>query len=980
MDRRKFITNSIIVSGGVTFAPILHQHPRYGFPVACFDHRSFSESGRRSPALTTEASAKVITSLYELFRNPELNYHPYVRWWWNGNKVEAVELIRELRLLKAAGIGGVEINPVEFPSRYEGDDLGKTSVKWLSNEWIDLLKKVFDEARSLGIVCDLIVGSGWPFGSESLPPDKRSQVVVITVKKLKGPVDYEISEFELFKEADPAISSPFPGRTMELLSLLLVPDPLENISQVIPIALKPGDESFKIPVPDGKYALYALVKINAFMEVINGAPGATGPVLDHYNGEAVRKYLEKMSGAIEKKTGPLSNHIRALFTDSMELEGSNWCEGMRDEFIKRNGYDIFPFLPFVLFKTGAMGNVTDFRYGVTLSSEMESDVRRMRYDFDLTKAEIIRENFTKTYIDWCKELNVKSRAQAYGRGLFPLESSFDYDIPEGESWTMNWLKHKVGEEMPESDYRRGRAYTMVNKFVSSAAHLKGKRIVSCEEMTDTYTVFNTSLENLKIGSDQSIISGITHSIFHGYNYSPPEAPYPGWIRYGSYYNENNTWWPYFHLFNAYKGRLSALLQNVTMYADIAILPPLEDMWSLIGAQMEPFPSITHVDYFTLVWEAINKNGNGCDYISQPVIRNAEMKGGFMNYGPRKYSTIFLVKVDSLHPETAARLLDFLVNGGRIFCIESLPSASPGYKNFKERDKEVRILTDKMKEYSDRFILLEKPEKDFIGWFRGVQEKYRISPYLKLEKPGPFVMQNRYRDDHGSEYLYLINSHIFEAHETRISFSKEITSKRYGWIWDPETGNRYRIKPDINNSINLHMGPAESFLFVFDRESKGPEWRPVPRSGSSVIKLDEGWSGELDHCRDGSVKTVKMNTLKDLKDIQELVNFAGTVTYLNSFIINGQFSKSYLNLGKAYGLCEVILNGKNLGVRWYGDKIYSIGEFVKEGKNDIEIKVVTSMGNYMKSLTDNPIAQYWTNEKNKVQPLQSMGLIGPVTLY
>jgi hypothetical protein len=39
-----------------------------------------------------------------------------------------------------------------------------------------------------------------------------------------------------------------------------------------------------------------------------------------------------------------------------------------------------------------------------------------------------------------------------------------------------------------------------------------------------------------------------------------------------------------------------------------------------------------------------------------------------------------------------------------------------------------------------------------------------------------------------------------------------------------------------------------------------------------------------------------------------------------------------------------------------------------------------MGNYMKSLTDNPIAQYWTNEKNKNQPLQSMGLVGPVTLY
>ena len=152
-------------------------------------------------------------------------------------------------------------------------------------------------------------------------------------------------------------------------------------------------------------------------------------------------------------------------------------------------------------------------------------------------------------------MNVKSRAQAYGRGFFPLESSLDYDIPECESWTMTWLRHRLGEEMSEEDYRRGRAYTMVNKYVSSAAHLRGKRLVSCEEMTNTYTVFNMTLELLKIGGDQTAISGVTHSIFHGFNYSPKEAPFPGWIRYGAYYNENNNWWPYFKYYTAYKGRM-----------------------------------------------------------------------------------------------------------------------------------------------------------------------------------------------------------------------------------------------------------------------------------------------------------------------------------------------------------------------------------------------------------------------------------------
>jgi hypothetical protein len=39
-----------------------------------------------------------------------------------------------------------------------------------------------------------------------------------------------------------------------------------------------------------------------------------------------------------------------------------------------------------------------------------------------------------------------------------------------------------------------------------------------------------------------------------------------------------------------------------------------------------------------------------------------------------------------------------------------------------------------------------------------------------------------------------------------------------------------------------------------------------------------------------------------------------------------------------------------------------------------------MGNYLKTLTKNPVAQYWTNAGNKDQPIQSMGMVGPVIIY
>ncbi len=96
----------------------------------------------------------------------------------------------------------------------------------------------------------------------------------------------------------------------------------------------------------------------------------------------------------------------------------------------------------------------------------------------------------------------------------------------------------------------------------------------------------------------------------------------------------------------------------------------------------------------------------------------------------------------------------------------------------------------MESFPDRFILLKSPERDFIGWYKGHSgEKYGIEPYVRIENPDPYVMQNRYQADDGSEIIYIIHSHLHKSHQTKITFSKEITRNRQGWIWDPSDGNR-----------------------------------------------------------------------------------------------------------------------------------------------------------------------------------------------
>lgn len=948
MQRRTFLSRGSLLTGGYVLM------------------NSFPALAKKAAEMNAEKTA----DLYKLFQSPPAMYRPFVRWWWNGDKVEKDELIRELRMMKDAGIGGVEINPIKFPART--DDMDKASVQWLSDEWIQLLQATFDEAKTLGMTCDLIVGSGWPFGAEYLGGEERSQVIVIGTHKLEGPLDYEVSMYDLFKEADPTITSVYPGRTMEMLSVKLAPNPLSSLDEVKDLTGEVRNGTVRFSVPKGKYVLYGLVKIHGFMEVINGAPGANGPVLNHYNEAAVKKYLNHMTDTIQQKIGPLSKHVRAFFTDSMELEGANWCEDMMSEFKKRRGYDVFPYLSFILFKTGGMGNVYDFKYGADMGDTFNDMIQRMRYDFELTKTELLEERFITSFTKWCRDNNIKSRVQAYGRGYFPLEGSFDVDLPECETW----IKYGLGKEMSEEDYRVGRAYTMINKYVSSAAHLKGKRYISAEELTNTDMVFNDTLEILKIGGDQSTISGVTHPIFHGFNYSPPGAAFPGWVRYGTYFNERNTWWPYFRHFTDYKARISAVLQQAAMFADIAVLPPVPDMWSIYSAQNEPFPSLMYPEWMTFIWESIHRNGNACDYVSERVIRDAQLKDGRLQYGERSYHTLFLVQVDSLEPATAKKLYDFVVAGGRIFCIEATPSKSPGWTNHQQRDMEVKEWISKMQAYPQRFITLKKPEKNFTAWYADIQQLYQITPYVKISEPDPFITQVRYQTK-DAELIMFINSSMDNGHALNLNFSKDIINKKQGWLWNAEDGSRSKIETKEGN-FQLNFGPADCKLFVFDHEKKGIAYKPLPLMGTNTVQIDN-WDVEFKHI-DGSVKQVKLDVLKDLKDMPDFVNFSGVATYRSSFNITDVKNTANLNLGKVYGVSEVSINGAASEVQWYGRRVYSLSGKVKQGTNTIEIKIITSMGNYLKTLKNNSIAQYWTNELRKNQPIQSMGMVGPVTIY
>ncbi|MBQ6070441.1 MAG: glycoside hydrolase family 2 [Bacteroidales bacterium] len=958
----------------------------------------------RVGAQTQESLVPTTDKLYDVFRTPENRYRPMVRWWWNGNRVDSAELVRELRLLKEAGIGGVEINPVEFPRRT--DSLNIPALDWLSAPWMDMLRVTFNEAERLGMTCDLIVGSGWPFGGEFVPENERSTILMNYTKTVTGPCTVELPETDIFADADPHVNSAYEGHTFHLYDLLLIPTPCTNLSDVRPLRSTRGaDGVYRFDVPVGNYTISALVTIRGFMAVMNGAPGASGPVVDHYNRQAVCNYFERMSSAIEKHLGKsLSAYLRALFIDSFELEGANWNDRFAEDFQNRYHYDVTPYLPFFLRKTKGMGDPVNYLPPVEVGETQQDTVERVRYDFEQLKAEKLLV-MLQDFDDWCHAHGVRSRAQAYGRNLFPLESSLKVDIPECESWTMTWTRHKLGEEMSEKDYRKGRAYTMVNKYVSSAAHLAGKPLVSCEEMTNTYTVFNMTLQQLKIGGDQTAISGVNHTVFHGFNYSPPQAPFPGWIQYGAFYNERNNWWPYFRKYTDYKARLSALLQNVTYQADIAILNPIGDLWSTLGMQNEPFPSRTIVPYKTFIWESISKCGGNADYITESLLRNAEIRDGQLCYGPCKYKLLILTNVERVTPDAANKILDFARQGGRVLCIETVPDRSLGMYvappiDNRQADSIVHACMARLQEMdSTRFLFAHKPDSNFLDWYQALMQHYNLPHVLEIDQPNPYLMQNHYRTEDGSEVFFFANANRYNGVEVNVLVDSSILfsdnlSRRSLYRWDPETGSEEPFCfSESKNRLYLQLRPAQSLILVFRKqENQNQLCVSWPIQSSSLPKkyhsykmfpLSTDWRAEFHHSLLDTFWTLRMDSLKDLNKIDSLRTFTGRVVYKKDFYMKKISEKMLyrLDLGLVEGVAELYVNGVCIDTLWYCTPKYSdIGKYLHKGHNKLEVIVTTTMGNYLKTWTDRPDVQHWVNRKGREQWWQPMGLVGPCQLY
>jgi len=254
----------------------------------------------------------------------------------------------------------------------------------------------------------------------------------------------------------------------------------------------------------------------------------------------------------------------------------------------------------------------------------------------------------------------------------------------------------------------------------------------------------------------------------------------------------------------------------------------------------------------------------------------------------------------------------------------------------------------------------------------MQSKLSIAPFVKFDKPVQHVSQTHYKTA-DADIFFISNYHLEKSHQFTATFN---IKNKTAWVWDPETGEKYLYPYDgSKNRLKINLDPAQSILIVFTAETSGKPFKIRKAGKPDGLAISGPWHVTLEKVYD-KPRTMEMPELIDFKNDNELKSFAGVAYYEKQLNIGQSKEYSYLDLGKVCGISEVEINGTLLGFKWYGKHIYDLNGYLKPGNNHLKIKVTTVLGNYAKSLKNNPVAQQWT----KKQPLYSAGLLGPVNLY
>jgi len=910
--------------------------------------RASAKTGTQQAAANGRASA----ALARGFVHPPDASRIMVRWWWFGPAVTKPEIARELRAMKAAGVGGVEMQAT-YPLALDNPATGIKNLPYLSDAYLDALRYANAQAHALGLRLDLTLGSGWPYGGPSVPVTEAAgalRTVVLPVAPEGGRV------------ALPAIAG---GET--LLATFLAPGTPGHVDASAAREMADTrDGAVLVPPGTGARVLLVFIASRTGQTVKRAAVGAEGFVVDHYDRAAVDHYLHNVGDRLMQAFGDQPPY--AVFCDSLEVYGSDWTPDLLEQFRRRRGYDLTPFLPLLL--TGGAG------------------AEKVRHDWGETLTELFNERFLAPMEEWARRHGTRFRVQAYGTPPAALSSYAGMDLPEGEGW--QW-----------------REFTPT-RWASSASHVYGNPIASSETWTWLHSpAFRATPLDMKAAADLYFLEGSNQLVAHGWPYSPASAGEPGWRFYAAgAFNPHNPWWPVMPDLTRYLQRVSYLLRQGQPVNAVAVYLPSDDAWAQFRPGSVSLSETLATRLGTRLLPAILDAGENFDFVDDGAL-DSLVRGGRLR---ARYRVIVLPDVGRIPLATYQNLAAFVADGGRLIATHRMPSR--GRSASGAEAAAVTALSQRLLAGAAQLV----PNAEGLAVALDAAGSKRDStPDVRFTPAAPEIgFVHRHTPE--AEIYFLANTGNRAQH---VQATFRVTD---GWppeVWDPLTGTvaLAQIQPGPPQTTELAL-PAYGSQFVVFRRSgtatgivttanKPRERVGRPRvADATTLDLSSDWQVTFA----GTGRHEAMSTLHSWADDAATRYYSGEAFYEKTITLSAAMLQPgthlTLSLGDAQPLpvtpsgpgtrawlegpvreaAVVFINGVRAGSVWCPPYTLDVTSALHAGRNTLRLEVGNTAINEMagRPLPDDRLLHSRYGVRAVAQDVDHLealpsGLLGPVRL-
>ena len=937
------------------------------------------------------------------FSEPPTHARPGCFWDWLNGSITPEQITRDLEAMKRGGMRGGEIWDVAAMA--DPDKQVPAGPAFLGPESTRLIAHAIREADRLGMEIGIVASSGWNAGGSWITPEHAGKALCHSATAVSGP-----SRFHA-KLPLPELPKLCPrnqtGQPLYLREVAVLAVPAKNAKTIASPAdvvdltnHTDADGTLRWDAPEGDWMILRFVCANHGQQLIVPSPNSSGPMIDFFDPAATEFHLHHIVTTILRELGKPTfegTSFKTLEFDSMELDGfTPWTGTMADEFQRRAGYPVFPYLPLLA--------------GWKLEDPGLQE--RFLYDWKKVVSDTLIDAHYVTASKFLKKYGVSLIAESGGPGppiwesnpVDAIKALGAVDIPRGEFWN------------------RHRGIFLV-KAISSAAHVYDKRLVDAEAFT-TWRRWIDGPLNHKDLADRALCEGLNCFSLHTFASSPPEAGLPGWAYHaGTDINPSATWWPMVRDFMDYLARCSHMLRQGWFVADVCYY---------YGDQAPQFyPQLCLVPDKPLL-DGLHA-GHDYDVCSSDVIleRMRVENGRITLPGGMSYAALVLPDQDHIPLPVLQKIRELVATGATVIGNQR-PMRAPGLHDNDQRSQSVEKLSAELwgsetmagsQAFSIRpldkgRLILTADRSRALREIRVTEDFGIVGRESGDLGPLDFVHRKTTGDD-----FYFVRNKTRETQSLTCRF--RVSAKANGQVpelWWPHSGRRTSC-PDWKATENgyaevpLKVGPLGSVFVVFRKTGTAGDIALDPlvietfvsAKNPAPLLLDGPWQVEFPEGWGAPAKTTfpKLECWTASQD-EGIRLFSGIATYRKTFDAPATLTRQgriFLELGDLAEIAEVTLNGQALGAVWLPPYRVELTGALQTGANELKVRVANLWANRFNGDSLLPVSKRFTRSNldriqtdptsdssygrvpggpqrpvyKEIPPLMKSGLLGPVRI-